>query len=128
MYLINQQLTQKAWKGYKSFAWGMDELQPNSKRGHDWFKMGLTIIDTLDTAYLMGETDIYNECRDWVQNSFHLNESQRSSVFETNIRVVGGFLSTYNLTGDTLFLDKAREVADHLLNAIHPQSKIPFPY
>lgn len=42
-----------AWKGYKEFAWGHDNLQPVSKGYYDWFGLGLTIIDSLDTMYIM---------------------------------------------------------------------------
>jgi hypothetical protein len=27
---------QWAWKGYKQYAWGKDELEPVSKRSHEW--------------------------------------------------------------------------------------------
>lgn len=45
-----------AWKGYKKFAWGHDHLKPISEGYHDWFGLGLTIVDSLDTMYLMGLT------------------------------------------------------------------------
>lgn len=34
------------------------------------------------------------------------------SLFETTIRIVGGFLSAYDLTGDALFLEKAQEIVE----------------
>jgi len=43
-----------AWKGYKDYAWGHDHLKPISKTYNDWFHLGLTIIDSLDTMYIMG--------------------------------------------------------------------------
>lgn len=43
-----------AWKGYKNFAWGHDHLRPLSQTYNDWFHLGLTIIDSLDTMYIMG--------------------------------------------------------------------------
>lgn len=45
-----------AWKGYKQFAWGHDHLKPISEGYHDWFGLGLTIVDTLDTMYIMDLT------------------------------------------------------------------------
>lgn len=42
-----------AWKGYKEFAWGHDNLKPISMGSNDWFGLGLTIIDALDTMYIM---------------------------------------------------------------------------
>lgn len=43
-----------AWSGYREFAWGYDHLKPISMKPHDWFRLGLTIIDSLDTMYIMG--------------------------------------------------------------------------
>lgn len=48
------------------------------------------------------------------------------SVFETNIRFVGGMLSCYAFTGDTLFRDKAQYVADKLLPAFQTPTGIPY--
>lgn len=42
-----------AWAGYKEFAWGHDNLKPISMGSHDWFGLGLTIVDSLDTLYIM---------------------------------------------------------------------------
>lgn len=42
-----------AWKGYKEFAWGHDNLKPMSMASYDWFGLGLTIVDSLDTMYIM---------------------------------------------------------------------------
>lgn len=44
---------QHAWKGYKKFAWGHDHLKPISGAYHDWFHLGLTIVDSIDTLYIM---------------------------------------------------------------------------
>lgn len=42
------------------------------------------------------------------------------------LRVVGGLLSTYDLSGDKLFLDKAQDIADRLLPAWNTESGIPY--
>lgn len=42
-----------AWKAYKEFAWGHDNLKPISRVPHDWFGLGLTLVDSLDTLYIM---------------------------------------------------------------------------
>ncbi|KAK4883329.1 hypothetical protein RN001_006648 [Aquatica leii] len=47
------------------------------------------------------------------------------SVFEVNIRFVGGLLACYALTGDILFRDKAQEIADKLLPAFQTPTGIP---
>ena len=43
------------------------------------------------------------------------NTSRRISLFETNIRIVGGLLGAYELSQDAMFLDKARECVDLML-------------
>lgn len=48
------------------------------------------------------------------------------SVFETTIRVLGGLLSAYDLSGDGVFLNKARELGDRLLGAFDTPSGIPY--
>ncbi len=45
---------QHAWAAYKKYAWGKDELQPLTKSHSTWFGLGLTLVDSLDTMYIMG--------------------------------------------------------------------------
>lgn len=52
---------QHAWKGYKKFAWGHDNLKPISRKHHEWFGLGLTIVDSLDTFFIMDMEE--GECR-----------------------------------------------------------------
>ncbi len=44
------------------------------------------------------------------------------SVFETNIRFVGGLLTMYAFTGDNLFKEKSVHIVDILLNAFDTKS------
>ena len=48
------------------------------------------------------------------------------SVFETNIRFVGGLLTVYSLTGDPVFRDKANHIAQKLLPAFDTPTGIPY--
>lgn len=43
----------RAWTGYKKYAWGHDHLKPISKQHQDWFHLALTLVDSLDTLYMM---------------------------------------------------------------------------
>lgn len=52
-------------------------------------------------------------------------QSAELSVFETNIRFVGGLLTLYSLTGDEMYKTKAQEVADKLLPAFQTPTGIP---
>lgn len=120
-----------AWDNYKLYAWGKNELRPLSKRGHSgsvfgMYDFGATIVDSLDTLYLMGLQSQLEDGRDWVQKKFTLeNASLDISVFETNIRFVGGFLTMYALTGDVMYKEKAQYVADKLLPAFQTPTGIP---
>ena len=96
-----------AWNGYRKYAWGHDELKPLSRSFHNWFGLGLTIIDSLDTMLLMNLREEFQQARNWVENSFDLNKSVDVNLFETTIRVLGGLSSAYHLSKDELFLKKA---------------------
>ena len=96
-----------AWKAYKRYAWGKDELRPVSQKSNEWFNLGLTLVDSLDTMWLMGLNEEFSEARDWVQNKMNVAQNKDVNLFETTIRVLGGLLSIYHLTGDSLFFDKA---------------------
>ncbi|CAK9276687.1 unnamed protein product [Sphagnum jensenii] len=116
-----------AWSSYEKYAWGFDELQPQSRRGaNDFGGLGATIIDSLDTLYIMGLQPQFNKARDWVAENLHFNKNYDASVFETTIRVLGGLLSAYDLTAEKMFLTKAKEIADRLLPAWDTRTGIPY--
>ena len=96
-----------AWNGYKNYAWGSDELKPISRSGNSWCRLGLTIIDTLDTMWLMGLEKEFQVSRDWVANKLNVEQDVSVSLFEITIRALGGLLSAYHLTGDDIFLSKS---------------------
>lgn len=117
---------QHSWKGYKQFAWGHDHLKPISESYHDWFGLGLTIVDSLDTILIMGLEKEFNEARDWVKRRLHFDVNRDVNLFEVTIRVLGGLLSTYHLTEDELFLNKAIDLANRMLPCFDTESGIPF--
>jgi len=96
-----------AWKAYKKYAWGKDELKPVSHGSNDWFNLGLTLVDSLDTMWLMGLEEEFQEASEWVRFEMNIAQDKDVNLFETTIRVLGGLLSTYHLTGDSMFLEKA---------------------
>uniref|UniRef100_A0A672GCV9 alpha-1,2-Mannosidase n=1 Tax=Salarias fasciatus TaxID=181472 RepID=A0A672GCV9_SALFA len=115
-----------AWKGYKEFAWGHDELRPISKSYSEWFGLGLTLIDALDTMWILGLKEEFEEARAWVSTELSFNRNVDVNLFESTIRILGGLLSTYHLTGDSLFLDKAKDIGSRLMPAFKTPSKIPY--
>ena len=46
-----------SWSAYKKYAWGHDQLKPLSKSYEEWFGVGLTLLDALDTMYIMNLQD-----------------------------------------------------------------------
>jgi Glycosyl hydrolase family 47/Ricin-type beta-trefoil lectin domain-like len=110
-----------AWSAYRRLAWGRDELRPLSGTGSDFFiggvPLGLTIIEALDTLYLMELDDDLAAGIDWISGNLNFDRNAGVHVFESIIRLVGGLLSGYHATGAQVLLDKARDVADRLLPA-----------
>uniref|UniRef100_A0A8C6TTT1 alpha-1,2-Mannosidase n=1 Tax=Neogobius melanostomus TaxID=47308 RepID=A0A8C6TTT1_9GOBI len=115
-----------AWQGYKDFAWGHDELRPISKSYSEWFGLGLTLIDALDTMWIMGLKTEFEEAKSWVSTELSFNKNVDVNLFESTIRILGGLLSTYHLTGDALFLEKAKDIGSRLMPAFNTPSKIPY--
>lgn len=68
-------MTLHAWQNYKLYAWGKNELRPLSKRAHTGsifgaYDIGATIVDGLDTLYIMDLKQEYQEGRDWIAEKF----------------------------------------------------------
>lgn len=71
-------MTLHAWQNYKLYAWGKNELRPLSKRAHTGSifganDLGATIVDGIDTLYIMGLDREYEEARDWIARRFSLD-------------------------------------------------------
>ncbi|CED84698.1 1, 2-alpha-mannosidase [Phaffia rhodozyma] len=124
-----------AWEGYKSNAWGHDEVGPVSG------KPGATIIDSLDTLLLMGLQDEYIYARkhvreldfgiisgiNWDKGPDSLGRKDVASIhaFETVIRYMGGLLGAYDLSGDSLLLQRAEELGKIILPVFDTSSGVP---
>jgi len=87
--------------------------------------MGFTLIDTLDTLWIMGLHKEFAEAREWVATKLSFNKHRGVSVFETTIRALGGLLSAYDLSGDRVFLEKAKDLGDRLMPAFNTPTGIP---
>jgi len=115
-----------AWNGYTSRVWGTDELQPVTGTSQNWLGLGLTIIDSLDTLWIMDLKDEFNRGKDWVAANLHFNKNAYISFFETTIRVLGGLLSAYDLSGEKVFLTKAEDLGKRFLPVFNTASGIPY--
>lgn len=49
----------------------------------------------------------YEEARDWVDKHLNFDVNRDVNLFEVTIRVLGGLLSIYHLSGDNMYLNKA---------------------
>ncbi|CAI2356808.1 unnamed protein product [Caenorhabditis sp. 36 PRJEB53466] len=117
---------QHAWKGYKDYAWGHDTLKPISKSFNDWFDTGLTIVDGLDTAIIMGLEKEAAEATEWIRDKLTFEKDRMVNFFECTIRVLGGMMSAYHLTGNEMFLTKSQDLGDRLIGAFKSPSGIPY--
>ena len=69
-----------AWDNYVAYSWGKNELQPISHKGHSSSifgsgTFGATIVDGLDTLYIMGFMEEFQMGREWIKNNLNLTGS-----------------------------------------------------
>eukprot|EP00158_Paraphelidium_tribonemae_P003158 Partr_v1_DN25922_c0_g1_i2_m68773 putative mannosidase alpha class len=117
-----------AWDSYVKYAWTKDELRPVAKSGRNWNNgrtLAATIIDSLDTLWIMGMSEEFNKARDYVLDELTFDIPASVSFFETTIRIFGGLLSAYELSGDDRFIAKAQDIADRLMPAFNTPTGIP---
>ena len=119
-----------AWKGYKQYAWGYDELQPLTKKGKNWYKHSLlmTPVDAFDTFVLLGMKEEANEAKQLVLSQLSFNVNDEVHVFEITIRLLGALQSAYELDGDKKYLTLAIDLADRLLPAFNTPTGMPYRY
>ena len=117
-----------AWNGYKQYAWGHDELKPLSKGYHDWYGTSLlmTPVDALDTMILMGLKDQANEARELIATKLSFNQDIYVKNFEITIRMLGGLLSSYQLSGDKRLLALAEDLGNRLLPVFASPTGMPY--
>ncbi|KAF9626771.1 hypothetical protein IFM89_039462, partial [Coptis chinensis] len=61
-------------------------LHPQTKNVVNSFGgLGATLMDSLDTLYIMGLDEQFQRAREWVTNSLDFNKNYDASVFETTI-------------------------------------------
>lgn len=119
---------QFAWAGYEQYAFGMDEVKPESMQGSNgWGGFGTTLVDSLDTLWLMDMKEEFQRARDWVKDSLVNNRNRMVSVFETTIRSLGGLLAAYDWSGDEVFLEKAHDLGNRLFVAVE-KNEMGIPY
>ncbi|CAB3401192.1 unnamed protein product [Caenorhabditis bovis] len=140
------------YKSYMNHAYPADELMPLSCKGRirgvtpsrgdvddTLGNFSLTLIDSLDTLVVLNEFDEFERAVNLVINNVKFDADLVVSVFETNIRVLGGLISAHIMAllvkekfpqrlkkYDKQLLQMAVEVGDRLLPAFNTTSGLPY--
>lgn len=119
-----------AWNGYKKYAWGHDDLKPLSKSYHDWYAEPLlmTPVDALDTMILMGLKEEAASTREYITQNLSFDKDIYVQNFEVTIRLLGGLLSSYQLSGDKRLLSLAEDLGNRLLPVFDSPTGLPYRY
>lgn len=119
----------KSWSAYSSHAWGRDELHPISLTASDTFSgYGATLIDALDTLAIMDMKSEFAQALSHVASvdwNKPVGDDPTCSLFETTIRYLGGLLSAYDLSNETVLLRKAIELGDMLYAGFDTPNRLP---
>ena len=131
-----------SFDGYVECALGADEAKPVTCQRQNWTGLdgstpgpgiAVTLVDSLSTLLLANLTDQFALALVFVERELgHLLRSDTApdhfvSNFEVTIRILGGLLSAYELSGErhTSLLRLARLVGDRLLPAYSTASGLP---
>ena len=119
-----------AWSNYERYAWGHDALKPLSCTPHDWYGQSLlmTPVDALDTLILMHFYPEADRARALIKSELSFDRDIYVKNFEITIRLLGGLLSSYQLTGDQRLLALAEDLGRRLLPAFDSPTGLPYVY
>jgi hypothetical protein len=120
----------EAWNAYVTYAWGYDELQPLSRKGKNWHEESLlmTPVDSFDTLLLLGAKDEAEQAKKLIFERLSFDKDIRVKNFEITIRLLGGLLSAYELTGEKRFLELADDLGTRLLPVFDSPTGMPYMY
>jgi mannosidase alpha-like ER degradation enhancer 2 len=99
-------LFKHAYGGYMKHAFPFDELKPTSCTGTDEYfhGMALTLVDSLDSLAVLGLRKEFahgvEAIRLYFLDTNGFDKDENVSVFETNIRILGGLVSAHILAVD----------------------------
>ncbi|CAD5110744.1 DgyrCDS114 [Dimorphilus gyrociliatus] len=140
------------YSSYMTYAYPADELMPLSCKGRyrgsepsrgdideSLGNYSLTLIDTLDTLAVLGEVNEFESGVKRVIENVRFDTNVVVSVFEMNIRVIGGLLGAHILADNfkengismswykNELLTLATDAAERLLPAFNTTTGIPLP-
>src|SRR6266540_3180238 len=119
-----------AWNAYERYAWGHDALRPLSKTAHDWYggSLLMTPVDALDTLILMHLDAEAARAQSLIVRDLSFDRDISVKNFEITIRLLGGHLSSYQLTGDKRLLSLAEDLGNRLLPIFNSPTRLPYVY
>lgn len=117
-----------SWHAYEQYAWGHDELRPVSRTARDWYAEPLlmTPVDALDTMLIMGLDDEASKARALIVEKLSFDKDISVQNFEVTIRLLGGLLSAYQMTGDSRLLHLADDLGTRLLPVFDSPTGMPY--
>jgi ER degradation enhancer, mannosidase alpha-like 2 len=118
-----------SWDAYKRHAWGHDEVRPVSKTARDWYdnqSVLMTPVDSLDTMLMMGMADEAKRTSAYILETLDLDKDISVSNFEITIRIFGGLLTAYQMTGDAKYLALSEDLAKRLLPVFKSKTGMPY--
>lgn len=117
-----------AWTNYEQYAWGHDALKPLSRTPHDWYGESLlmTPVDALDTLILMKLDAEADKTRELIATQVSFDRDVYVKNFEITIRLLGGLLSGYQLSGDARLLALAEDLGKRLLPVFESPTGLPY--
>lgn len=106
-----------AYENYMTHAFPHDELKPitksftdslselgNLRLEHlpkDYNGSALTLIESLDSLFIMGNSTEFGRAVTWLSENLTFDVDARISLFECNIRVLGGLISSHLLATES---------------------------
>ncbi len=123
-----QDAARHAWKGYKQYAFGKDDLKPLSSSYKNWYQNSIlmTPVDAFDTFILLGLKAEAAEAKKLILDSLSFEHTGEIQVFEVTIRILGGLIAAYELDGDKKFLSLAKTLADKMMPAFSSPTGMPY--
>lgn len=123
-------MAREAWIAYTRLAWGHETLRPVTGEPYDCdcfvsgplvngnssITSGQTIVSAASSLWLMGLRHEYQQARNWIATQLPdpLIAHNKVGLYFAVGEYLGGLLSTYALTGDLIYLDKAVQTASTL--------------
>ncbi|HEY6065523.1 MAG TPA: glycoside hydrolase family 47 protein [Thermoanaerobaculia bacterium] len=119
-----------SWNSYERYAWGHDELKPVTKTARDWHgePLLMTPVDSLDTLLLAGLDAEAKKAKALIVERLSFDRDIEVKNFEITIRLLGGLLSGYEMTGDERLLRLADDLGTRLLPAFDSPTGMPYMY